>query len=60
VRHLLHYAVDPLPDHETRQRRMESLLAETRARFRVEILDPQLARAGTPDLVNTGRQRGNP
>jgi hypothetical protein len=43
VSHFLNRTVDPLTTHEARGRRMQALLAESRTRFKVEILDPQLS-----------------
>jgi len=41
--------------HEARGRRMQALLAETRARFKVDILDPQLKRKpADAEMVTTG------
>jgi len=43
VNQYLRYTLNSLTTHEARERRMQSLLAESRAHFKVEILDPQLS-----------------
>ena len=43
VNHYLQYTLNSLTTHEAREQRMQALLAETRSRFKVEILDPQLS-----------------
>jgi hypothetical protein len=43
VNHYLQYTLNSLTTHEARERRMQDLLAESRSRFKVEILDPQLS-----------------
>jgi hypothetical protein len=60
VNHFLSRTLDPLTTHEARGRRMQALLAESRNRFKVEILDPQLSVRSTATQMTANHLSPSP